>query len=155
MKKFKREVHGGADTPLYNVWQSMRARCSRPSDTNFRHYGARGIGVCPEWLSSFSTFRTWAVSSGYGPGMSIERRDVNDNYCPENCEWIPLSSQNRNTRATVKLTAFGETKGMADWADDPRCQVSHHLLQTRVTRLKWPHERAISTPKMKKGQRPA
>lgn len=33
-------------------------------------------------------------------GYSIERMNVNGNYCKENCCWIPKSKQNNNKRTT-------------------------------------------------------
>lgn len=34
-------------------------------------------------------------------GYSIERIDVDGNYSPENCKWIPLPSQAINRRTTL------------------------------------------------------
>ncbi len=145
-----RRTHGGADTPLYNVWMSMRARCRLPSDTNYQRYGARGIRVCPEWQESFVVFREWANANGYGPGLSIDRIDTLGNYEPSNCRWSTRKVQNRNTRLNVTLTAFGESKTIADWAEDDRCTVTYGAIRYRLKKG-WPQEQAIATPRTQKG----
>lgn len=97
----KREtVHGSCGTKLHRVWLSMRQRCNNPRNKSYPDYGARGIQVCSEW-NEFSAFKEWAQESGYSEGLTIERLDVNGNYCPANCTWIPRSEQNKNTRRTL------------------------------------------------------
>ena len=53
-----------------------------------------------------------------GKGWSIERKDVNGNYSPENCVWATAKEQNNNTRANVKYTYKGVTKNLTQWAED-------------------------------------
>jgi hypothetical protein len=73
----------------------MRKRCRNPKHKDFRSYGGRGIGICERW-DSYENFRT---DMGPRPvGYSIERVDVNGNYCPENCIWIPMVQQAKNKR---------------------------------------------------------
>ena len=60
-----------------------------------------------EW-EHFEPFYEWAKQSGYQEGLTIERKDVNKNYSPENCCWIPLSRQVSNTRRTVWIEHNGE-----------------------------------------------
>ncbi len=115
--------------PLYWVWVGMKNRCNNPNDAAFRYYGERGIEVCPEW-QNFDVFRAWAT--GYGEGLSIERVDVNGNYEPTNCTWASPKEQANNTRKNVVLTAFGETKTVAQWSEDPRCPVSAGTLYARI-----------------------
>lgn len=94
--------HGAAPhrgyTKLYNTWLRMKGRCNRPTATNYQYYGGRGISVCEEWEKDFSSFRSWALANGYREGLSIDRIDVNGNYCPENCRWITMAEQQRNKR---------------------------------------------------------
>jgi hypothetical protein len=47
------------------------------------------------------------------------------------------------TRVRV-LTAFGETKRLADWSRDHRCRVTYATLYHRVVRSGWKPETAIS-----------
>lgn len=93
-------THGGSKTRLYTCWSDMKSRCYRQKDKNFCNYGARGIKVCDEWLHSFVNFRDWALSNGYTNELTIDRINVNGNYCPENCRWADIKTQSRNKRNT-------------------------------------------------------
>ncbi len=90
-------THGGVGTRLYRTWTGMKSRCLNPNNKSFKNYGGRGIEIQKEWLA-FPVFRGWANSSGYSDSLTIERVDVNGNYCSDNCTWIPLSEQAKNTR---------------------------------------------------------
>ena len=108
-------THGGTGTRLYGIWANMLNRTKNPDASDYSRYGGRGITVCDEWRS-FATFRAWADSHGYKPDLSIERIDVNGNYCPDNCEWIPPLHQAWNRRDSFLVTIGGETKCLAQWA---------------------------------------
>lgn len=82
---------------LHILLEQMKARCYNPDSQNWRWYGNRGIKVCDEWLDDSDKFVLWALKEGYiyypdkqkGDQLSIDRKDSNGNYCPENCQWIP------------------------------------------------------------------
>jgi len=101
MSKQANTVHGGAPsgnpTRLYRIWTGMLNRCRNPNVESFPRYGGRGIAVCAEW-HSFKPFRDWAAANGYRDDLSIERRNNDGNYEPDNCTWIPPSNQSRNRR---------------------------------------------------------
>lgn len=113
-KRTKRK-HGQVGTKLYYVWTGLRTRCNNPRNTYFRYYGGRGITYTKEW-ESFESFRDWALASGYEEGLSIERIDVDGNYCPENCTWISLGDQQKNKTNAVLIIKDGETHSVAEWA---------------------------------------
>lgn len=102
---------------LYHIWASMKQRCENPNSSAFKDYGGRGIRVCQGWSSDYMNFKEWAVKNGYADGLTIERKDVNGNYCPENCMWIAMKLQTRNTRRTFWFTIDGITKCFAEWAE--------------------------------------
>ena len=114
-EKHWNETHGKTGTRLYFVWKNMRNRCRCKSSSSYRFYGKRGISVCEEW-EDFSNFSSWAMSSGYSDGLTIERIDVNGNYCPENCCWIPRELQSKNTRSVHVIEFNGVSLVQADWA---------------------------------------
>lgn len=132
---------------LYSVWSCMINRCHKPDDKDFKYYGAKGIQVCQEWRDSFDAFHAWAMANGYEEGLSIDRREGTLNYDPDNCRWRNPKQQTRNRSNTVTLTAFGETKPLAEWVEDERCSVTYQTLSHRINNLKWPVEEAITTPK--------
>ena len=94
--------HKGTGTRLHNIWLNMKSRCGNPNNPKFKHYGKRGISVCEDW-SDFVVFRDWALTNGYSDELSIERKDNDLGYSPDNCTWIPFAEQRINQRRT-KLT---------------------------------------------------
>lgn len=100
---------------LYRIFKSMKDRCFNKSNKRFMNYGGRGISVCGEWSGSYANFEKWALKNGYKNGMSIERIDVNGNYCPENCKWIEFSEQANNKTNSFKIEYKGEIKTLRDW----------------------------------------
>lgn len=105
-------THGKSRSRAYRIWQHMKARCSdRATGETRANYYARGIRVCERWLD----FANFYADMGDPPaGWSIERRDPNDNYTPENCEWASRPEQNRNTRRTKVVTVDGRKMLLTD-----------------------------------------
>lgn len=108
--------HFQSGTRLHKLWMAMKRRCYCAGDTGYRYYGARGIRVCDEWYNNFESFRDWALSNGYDDSLSLDRKDCNGNYCPENCQWIPLEDQKYNKRSSRFITVLGETHLLTEWA---------------------------------------
>lgn len=94
--------HGLHGTRIYNIWAQMHHRCYFTNDSSFLSYGAKGIKVCEEWHDVVK-FKEWAETHGYRDDLSIDRIDINGNYCPENCRWIPLKEQAWNKSTNIKL----------------------------------------------------
>lgn len=109
-------THGKTGTKLYRVWSSIKDRCFRESSRQYCDYGGRGITMCNEWTKDFQAFYEWALSNGYKEGLTIERIDVNGNYCPDNCTWIPKEQQSRNRRNCHYIFYKGETKTLSEWS---------------------------------------
>lgn len=145
--KPSKRTHGESRTALFRRWTMMKSRCYCKTAANYHRYGGRGIFVCDEWRHSYAAFRDWSARHGYRPELDIDRIDNDGPYSPENCRWVSRSTNLGNRRNTVRLTAFGETKTLADWFSDYRCAVQvAGTLYRRVTRLGWDHERALVTP---------
>ena len=91
-------THGYRKTRLYRTYRNMLSRCYNKNVENYKRYGMRGIKVCAEWQDPKAFFE-WAVANGYRDDLSIDRIDVNGDYCPENCRWVTNAIQARNRRA--------------------------------------------------------
>ena len=96
--------HHMTNHPAFRIWNAMMNRCMSPNNAHYKDYGGRGITVCDEWKNPIN-FCKWADDNGFIPNtdLSIERIDVNGNYEPSNCKWIPKSEQRFNKRNTVKF----------------------------------------------------
>jgi hypothetical protein len=78
----------------------MRSRCNNPGHPRWADWGGRGITVCERW----DKFENFLADMGEKPpGMTLERRDNDRGYGPDNCYWATPAQQNRNKRST-KLT---------------------------------------------------
>ena len=96
--------HGGRTSfkAIWNIWAGMKQRCKNPNNPKFKRYGARGITVFEPWLD-FATFKEWALSNGWRPGLSLDRISLDGNYEPQNCQFITISENSRWKSTTKNL----------------------------------------------------
>lgn len=138
--------HGLSKTRIYRTYAHMKDRCFNKNDKAYKHYGGRGITICPEWLGEhgFIRFYNWAIENGYNDNLTIERKDVNGNYCPENCCWIPFKRQmaNRTNQNTIEYN--GETRYLTEWANI--LGISQDTLWKRIFQSGWSVDKAFKTP---------
>lgn len=109
-------THGDSYSKLYGVYTSIIDRCYNPNNKRFKDYGGRGIIVCDEWKDSYLNFKTWAISSGYKEGLSIDRKDNNLGYNPSNCRWTTRIVQQNNMRRNHIVEHNGQSKTIAEWS---------------------------------------
>ncbi len=94
-------MRAGEFTGAYRSWRSMKARCNYPGNNRYYAYGGRGIKVCERW----NDFANFLADMGERPeGHTLERKDVDGNYEPANCCWLPAHLQARNQRRQTRTT---------------------------------------------------
>jgi len=118
-------------TPEHAAWLSCKTRCYNENFISFEDYGGRGIRVCKEWLNSFETFY-----KDMGPKPTskhtLERLDVNGDYCKENCVWATYTEQSLNRR-TRKDSKSGRT-GVC-WNSQAKKWQAHISVKGKLIRL--------------------
>lgn len=115
LTKEKTFKHGMSLTATHRVWAGIKARCTNKNDKYYPRYGGRGIKVCDRWLHSFENF--YADMGEKPEKMSLDRIDNNGNYCPENCRWATVKTQNNNRRTNIYITYRGKTMTLKQWCE--------------------------------------
>ena len=140
--KISNTKHGMKGTKEYCAWSELKQRCNNPKEPQYKNYGARGIKVCDRWLHSFENF---FADMGKAPaGCSIDRIDVNGDYCPKNCRWADNETQQYNRRDTVKITFDGITETLLYWSK--KTGIPAKNLYSRFHGMKWSAEKTLCTP---------
>jgi hypothetical protein len=103
-----RTKHMGKGTRLFRILTGMKDRCHNPKSKYWNRYGARGIFVCEEWRNDFSAFRLWAISTGYTEEMTIDRKENDGPYSPDNCQW--LTREDNAKKGARKVECFESIK---------------------------------------------
>lgn len=102
-------LNGMYNTTEYTTWKGIIARCYNKNNPNYSDYGGRGIVMSDTWRHSFINFY-----NDMGPKplpiekFTIDRTDVNGNYCKENCAWVTWDEQAANRRNNVRLMYKGK-----------------------------------------------
>lgn len=93
----------------YINWQAMHDRCYNIKNSSYADYGGRGIKVCESWHGE-NGFDNFIVNMGGRPAkaFSIDRIDVNGDYCPRNCRWADSFQQANNKRDNHFIIVNGE-----------------------------------------------
>lgn len=134
---------------LYRIWYKMKIRCYSETDEHYKWYGGRGIRVCDAWLNDFYTFKNWALKHGYSETLSIDRIDVNGNYCPENCRWVSQKIQCNNQTKNRRVTFENKEYTISQFAE--LLNYDYHTVINRL-RLGWTPEKIANTPERRKNE---
>jgi hypothetical protein len=118
----------------------MRKRCTNPKSKSFQDYGARGITVCERW-SDYSNFLD--DMGERPPYMTIERKDNDKGYSPDNCIWATRAVQNRNKRNSHFITHEGKTQTLLEWSRE--VGIHHVTILRRISKGMTPSE-ALTIP---------
>ena len=132
-------THGKTHSRAYNIWKSMRYRCSSPNAHEYQNYGGRGIFVCERW-QSFDNF--YADMSDPPAKYTLERIDNERGYEPGNCRWATYSDQLNNRRNNHVVEAFGRKQTLTQWSTEMK--IPFTTLKNRILRAKLSPEEALT-----------
>lgn len=144
--KRKTGTHGMTNTRIFHEWQSMLQRCNNPNNQRYEDYGGRGIKVCDEWIDNFVSFYEWSMDNGYDEILTLDRKDVDGDYSPDNCRWVTNLEQQSNKRNNRVIECNGEKYILNEWA-----RITGLNAQTIAWRIDrgWSVEEALYTPSRK------
>ena len=137
----------GEKKRLYHIWSKMRERCNNPNHRFYHNYGGRGVKICEDW-NDYLSFKQWAINSGYQEGLTLERKNNDGNYCPENCRWATRKEQANNRRSNHLLTLYGESHNIEWWVE--QTGLPRHVIDGRIRRG-WDDYKILTTPLLTKG----
>lgn len=135
----------------YTAWTNMRFRCgSRAVGKDRENYLLRGIRVCRRWRHSF---RAFLADMGPRPSRyhTLDRRENDKGYNPDNCRWATQREQQQNRRNNVRLTLDGETLCVAEWSR--RTGLTEDVIYRRI-KNGWDVNMILKTPAGQGPRRP-
>ena len=116
----------------------MIGRTTIPSNSAYEGYGSKGIAVCDRWME----FRNFYEDMGSPPkGMTLDRRENDKGYSPENCRWATPKQQANNRISNRVISAFGRVQTLQQWAEESG--IGAMTIKERLN-SGWSHERAVS-----------
>ena len=125
------KTHGLSKTREYKCYRSMINRCCVSTSQDYSNYGGRGITVCDRWKESFINFYN-DMGKRPGSGYSIDRIDVNGNYCKENCRWTTMEVQNNNRRSNKLVEYKGDIYTVSELSK--KLKMNYQTLKSRLKR---------------------
>lgn len=134
-------THGMTGTRLHRIWKAMKTRCYNPNTYDYKTYGAKGIRVCDEWKNDFMAFHDWAINNGYSDKLSIDRIEVNGDYCPENCRWASDVTQANNKASTRYVEYNGKSYTLTELSQ--MTGFTRETLYYRIFIAEWDVEKAL------------
>jgi hypothetical protein len=123
---------------IYQCWKNLRQRVAAGT-------------ISPDW-ERFHEFYRWARTR-YAPGLCLSRIDPARRWAPSNCRFMTRQEDIEHSlacgsRPAARVTVFGETKTVREWARDRRCIVTAGSLRYRLQAGMIPAE-ALTTPPMR------
>lgn len=126
--------HRMSDTRQFNIFLNIKQRCNNHNCKSYNNYGGRGIKCL--WSSFEEFWKDMGESylqhcEKYGEDQTtLERIDVNGNYCKENCRWATWKEQANNTRKNHFIEVNGETLTMKEASE--KYGIRYQTVHTRL-----------------------
>lgn len=106
-------IHGKSKSRIHKEWRSILHRCKNPSASHYENYGGRGIKVCDEWQgeNGFLNFYKWSMENGYADNLTLDRKNNDKGYSPDNRRWVTHQENcwNRGARKDSRTGKAGVT----------------------------------------------
>jgi hypothetical protein len=116
---------------VYYAWLSLRDRCNNKTNETFnKYYRGKGIKVCERWNDFTLFLADMGMPPEDGKRYSVDRIDVNGDYCPENCRWATDIQQANNRTNNRYIEQDGVKYTVADFCR--KNNISEALVRSRI-----------------------
>lgn len=141
--------HGKTNTPEWNSWHNMIARCTQLFRNDQQFYTLKGITVCERWMGKHG-FENFLEDMGERPrGTTLGRKNSDDNYYKDNCEWQDYRTQSPwmgNRRIVATIDGIEVSRTYIEWAE--HIGMSYRCFLRRIP--KWGAKLAATTPRRRR-----
>ena len=143
-------THGMRDTKIYSIWGALKKRCTDKNTVAYKNYGGRGITYDTSWDKFENFYEDMGDSFNehikeFGEkDTSIDRVNVDGNYCKENCKWSTVKEQQNNKRTNHYLYYKGKKYTLMELSEE--FNILYGTLKSRINKCKWPVDKAVETP---------
>lgn len=146
--------HGLYWTQIYNKYRSLKSRCESKNNPSYANYGWRWIrclwGTFEEFYKDMGESYKSHVQKYWESQTSIDRIDVNWNYCKENCRWATNIEQQNNRRNNVPLVyKWNKYKSLQEVCN--KFWLKHYILRQRLKNW-WSIDDVIEIPTLPRGK---
>lgn len=130
--------HWDCKERLYNIYTLMRARCNNKNNSAYKYYWGRGIKCLWNSYEDFKRdmWRDYEVHKKefWEKDTTIDRIDVNWNYCKENCKWATRGEQAKNQQKTKRFLWWWEYLTLSEIYNEEYPVVEYDTFVSRVLR---------------------
>ena len=120
----ERATHWMTWTKFYKVWTGIKKRCNNKKWHDYKYYWWRGI-MYNKKRENFENFKddmyklyVKHLEEHWKKQTTIDRIDVNWNYCKENCRRATREVQNNNQRNSTKIIYNNKTQTRKMWSKE-------------------------------------
>lgn len=143
LRRAPKTSHGMTGTWQFHTLNGIKQRCTNPETANYERYGGRGITYDPRWNEATAFFEDLKKLGPRPRGHTLDRIENSKGYFIENLRWAPAKKQQRNTRRNHLISHNGQTKCLAEWAED--AGMIYATLYRRIA-AGWPMALALVPP---------
>lgn len=136
---WNKKTHWMTKTRFYKIYCWIKSRCDNINDTAYKNYWNRWIKY--KW-NSFEDFKKDMYEKYlehckefWEKETSIDRIDVNWNYCKYNCRWITVKWQSNNKRTTHIVKYNWIFKSIKEWSIELWIPYSIFLYRINIQKM--------------------